>query len=63
MKSCNLMASATILSSAARAGHLGVSLFERLERAGHEIVMLSVQYRMHPGEQLWLLYIVCSYRT
>jgi superfamily I DNA and/or RNA helicase len=52
MKSCNLMATATILSSAARAGHLGVSLFERLERAGHEIVMLSVQYRMHPGQEL-----------
>ena len=29
---------------------MGRSLFERLEGAGHEVVMLTVQYRMHPGE-------------
>ena len=39
---------ATVLSSKANAKGLGVSLFERLERAGHEKVMLTVQYRMHP---------------
>ncbi len=39
---------ATVLSSKANAKGLGVSLFERLERAGHEKVMLNVQYRMHP---------------
>ena len=39
---------ATVLSSKANARGLGVSLFERLERAGHEKIMLNVQYRMHP---------------
>ena len=31
---------------------MGRSLFERLEGAGHEVVMLTVQYRMHPGEMV-----------
>ncbi len=39
---------ATVLSSKANAKGLGVSLFERLERAGHQKIMLNVQYRMHP---------------
>ena len=38
-----------MLSTTARNGGLGISLFERLESAGHDIVMLTVQYRMHPG--------------
>ena len=37
------------VTRAERAG-LGRSLFERLEGAGHEVVMLTVQYRMHPGK-------------
>jgi senataxin len=41
---------ATVLSNAAAHAGLGRSLFERLERADHEVVMLTVQYRMHPGE-------------
>lgn len=28
--------------------NLEISLFERLERAGHPVHMLTVQYRMHP---------------
>lgn len=39
---------ATVLSPPAEAAGLAVSLFERLERAGHEVVMLTVQHRMHP---------------
>lgn len=46
---------ATVLSKpAARAG-LGRSLFERLERADHEVVMLTIQYRMHPGKLFLIL--------
>jgi senataxin len=40
---------ATILSPIAERARLGQSLFERLERAGHEVVMLQTQYRMHPA--------------
>lgn len=40
---------ATVLSKAAAKAGLGRSLFERLERADHEVVMLTIQYRMHPG--------------
>ena len=40
---------ATVLSPRAERAGLGRSLFERLEGAGHEVVMLTVQYRMHPG--------------
>ena len=36
---------AYVASQAAESAGLGVSLFERLERAGHTVVMLSVQYR------------------
>jgi senataxin len=43
---------ATVLSSAASSAGLGRSLFERLERADHEVVMLTIQYRMHPGSKL-----------
>ena len=39
---------ATVTSERAAQAGLGRSLFERLERAGHEVVMLNVQYRMHP---------------
>ena len=39
---------ATVLSRYAEANGLGRSLFERLEQAEHEVVMLTVQYRMHP---------------
>lgn len=39
---------ATVLSRAADRALLGRSLFERLEQAEHEVVMLTVQYRMHP---------------
>jgi senataxin len=39
---------ATILSPSAEAAGLGMSLFERLERAHHEVVMLTIQYRMAP---------------
>jgi hypothetical protein len=41
---------ATILSRVAERHGLGRSLFERLERAEHEVVMLTEQYRMHPGK-------------
>lgn len=39
---------ATCLSKDANDAGLGRSLFERLERADHEKVMLGIQYRMHP---------------
>lgn len=39
---------ATVLSNAASHAGLGMSLFERLEKCGHEVVMLNMQYRMHP---------------
>jgi superfamily I DNA and/or RNA helicase len=39
---------ATVLSRSAERAGLGRSLFERLEQAEHEVVMLTVQYRMHP---------------
>lgn len=39
---------ATVNSRFAEANGLGRSLFERLEQAEHEVVMLTVQYRMHP---------------
>lgn len=38
----------TVLSDEASRLGLSMSLFERLERAGHEVLMLTVQYRMHP---------------
>jgi len=39
---------ATIISpSVAKLGY-DLSLFERLERGGHRVIMLTVQYRMHP---------------
>jgi len=38
---------ATVKSSVAAQQGLGVSLFERLEKLGHEVVMLTRQYRMH----------------
>lgn len=38
----------TVLSRTAKRAGLNRSLFERLERAEHEVVMLSIQYRMHP---------------
>lgn len=41
---------ATVLCKSAAVAGLGRSLFERLERADHEVVMLTIQYRMHPGE-------------
>ena len=41
---------ATCLSQSANDAGLGRSLFERLENADHDVVMLTVQYRMHPGE-------------
>lgn len=41
---------ATIHSKESTDAGLGTSLFERLERAEHEVVMLTIQYRMHPGE-------------
>ena len=44
---------ATVLSPRAEAAGLGMSLFERLERAEHEVVMLTVQYRMHPDIRLF----------
>ncbi len=49
---------ATVLSSYAQANGLGRSLFERLERAEHEVVMLTIQYRMHPGKQHSFPYII-----
>lgn len=42
----------TVLSNttaAASSSAYAVSLFERLEQAGHEVFMLHIQYRMHPG--------------
>lgn len=39
---------ATVLDSKAAAAGLSLSLFERLERSSHEVVMLQIQYRMHP---------------
>jgi AAA domain len=44
---------ATVLSPRAERAGLGRSLFERLEGAGHEVVMLTVQYRMHPEIRLF----------
>jgi superfamily I DNA and/or RNA helicase len=40
---------ATVLSRKAERFGLARSLFERLERAEHDVVMLTIQYRMHPG--------------
>ncbi|CAM9371654.1 unnamed protein product, partial [Scytosiphon promiscuus] len=39
---------ATVISQRAARLNLEISLFERLERAGHPVHMLTVQYRMHP---------------
>ncbi|EZG46958.1 AAA domain protein [Gregarina niphandrodes] len=39
---------ATVFSKVAGDLHYDQSLFQRLEKAGHKINMLSVQYRMHP---------------
>ena len=44
---------ATVLAPQAEAAGLGVSLFERLERSGHEVVMLTEQHRMHPEIRLF----------
>ena len=44
---------ATVLSPTAQKAGLGVSLFERLESAGHPVVLLFVQYRMHPSIRLF----------
>ncbi|KAK9868262.1 hypothetical protein WJX84_007623 [Apatococcus fuscideae] len=44
---------ATVLSRAAQAKLLSQSLFERLQQAGHGVVMLSEQYRMHPAISMW----------
>eukprot|EP00884_Botryococcus_braunii_P001927 jgi/Botrbrau1/11735/Bobra.0195s0062.1 len=38
----------TVLSQNAAQAGLGMSLFERLQRAGHKPYLLEVQYRMHP---------------
>lgn len=46
---------ATVKSLKARSLGLGVSLFERLEKIGHPVVMLNLQYRMHPGIKMKLL--------
>ncbi len=43
----------TVTSDAARAGGLGVSLFERLLGVGVRASMLTVQYRMHPAIAAW----------
>jgi superfamily I DNA and/or RNA helicase len=43
---------ATVLSRKADKFGLGRSLFERLEKAEHEVVMLTIQYRMHPGKAI-----------
>ena len=39
---------ATVLSTRAKEGLLERSLFERLQKTGHPVRMLAVQYRMHP---------------
>ena len=39
----------TVISTAAAAGSLACSLFERLQRAAAHTCLLEVQYRMHPG--------------
>ena len=39
---------ATVLDKKAATAGLSLSLFERLERSSHEVVMLQIQYRMHP---------------
>ncbi|RYH19651.1 hypothetical protein EON65_25770 [archaeon] len=51
---------ATVLSRAAQAGGLGRSLFERLESLEHEVVMLTTQYRMHPGKKYVYVGIACN---
>jgi senataxin len=43
----------TVLSRRAEQAGLNRSLFERLERGNHEVVMLSIQYRMHPEIRLF----------
>lgn len=40
---------ATLLSAAAARAGFGRSLFERLQGAGHPVVLLNEQYRMHPA--------------
>lgn len=45
---------ATVLSrTASAAGCLAQSLFERCQKAGAHVVMLSQQYRMHPAISAW----------
>ncbi|KAK2371693.1 P-loop containing nucleoside triphosphate hydrolase superfamily protein [Trifolium repens] len=39
---------ATVLSTVASKFHYECSMFERLQRAGHPVIMLTEQYRMHP---------------
>ncbi|XP_042048025.1 uncharacterized protein LOC121794091 isoform X1 [Salvia splendens] len=40
--------SATVLSNVASKYMFQCSMFERLQRAGHPVIMLTQQYRMHP---------------
>ncbi|OII74527.1 RNA helicase [Cryptosporidium ubiquitum] len=39
---------ATVLSRRAIERKYDISLFQRLQMSGHQVIMLSVQYRMHP---------------
>ncbi|EXC33624.1 hypothetical protein L484_013821 [Morus notabilis] len=39
---------ATVISNVASKFHFECSMFERLQKAGHPVVMLTKQYRMHP---------------
>jgi senataxin len=44
---------ATVISKLAEKMKYGRSLFERLERLGHPIHLLNIQYRMHPSISLF----------
>lgn len=46
---------ATVLQEcgAGATDNYGRSLFERLEKSGHEVIMLNTQYRMHPDIRLF----------
>lgn len=43
----------TVLSRSAVARHLSQSLFERLQKVGYPVAMLTEQYRMHPTISSW----------